>query len=217
MRQNFGLISLGMLNERIRALRLAKGLTLQQVGDVFGISRASVSAWESGVAKPDAAKLVRLAELLETSLSNLLEDSQTTISGKATKTQTITVPFIRWDLIAKNPNAHNPSQLVKVSFSKPTKGVFATRLVAPPDWSWQPGPIPAGAILIVCPAKSAREGRIVLITAPDHPLQLATIQPDTSMLASVNYLENGKKTLFRPSEIQILGEVIEWQMVSNQA
>ncbi len=46
------LISFVMLNERIRALRLAKGLTLQQVGDVFGISRASVSAWENGVAKP---------------------------------------------------------------------------------------------------------------------------------------------------------------------
>jgi hypothetical protein len=27
-----------MLNERLKNLRLAKGLTLQQVGDVFGIS-----------------------------------------------------------------------------------------------------------------------------------------------------------------------------------
>lgn len=216
MRQNFGLISLGMLNERIRALRLAKGLTLQQVGDVFGISRASVSAWESGVAKPDAAKLVRLADLLETSLSSLLDSSKTIISDQDTEQQTATVPFIRWDLIEKNPRAHNPSQQVKVSIPKPPEGTFATRLVAPPDWSWQPGPIPAGAILVVCPTKSPREGKIVLISPADHPLQLATIQPNTSRLASLNYLENGKKSLFRRSDIIIWGEIIEWQMVNTQ-
>lgn len=205
-----------MLNERIRALRLAKGLTLQQVGDVFGISRASVSAWESGVAKPDAAKLVRLAELLDTSLDTLLDGSQAATSDQSLDQLSATVPFIRWDLIEKNLSANNPKQLVKVSHSKPPKGTFATRLVAPPDWNWQPGPVPAGAILVITPTKSAREGKIVLITSAKHPLQLASIHTETSMLASFNYVENGQRLLLKHSETKVIGEVIEWQMMSHQ-
>lgn len=61
------------IGTRIRALRTAKKLTLQQVADTFGISRASVSEWESGRSKPDANKLAKLAELLETSVIYLLE------------------------------------------------------------------------------------------------------------------------------------------------
>jgi len=61
-----------MLNERIRGLRLARGLTLQEVGDAFGISRGSVSSWESGVNQPDPRKLQRLAELFETTVEFLI-------------------------------------------------------------------------------------------------------------------------------------------------
>ncbi len=204
-----------MLNERIRALRLAKGLTLQQVGDVFGISRASVSAWESGATKPDAGKLVRLAELLETSLSNLLDGSETVNNDIEVDPHEVTVPFIRWDLIEKNLNANNPSQRVRVSLSKPPKSSFATRLIAPPDWNWQPGPIPAGAILIVAPAKSASNGKIFLISSHEYELQLATTQVDPSMLTSVNYLRDGSPLLLKASKVQVIGEILEWQMNSQ--
>lgn len=204
-----------MLNERIRALRLAKGLTLQQVGDVFGISRASVSAWESGVAKPDAAKLVRLSELLETSLSNLLEGSKEVALSHDDESQPTDVPFIRWDLIEKSSTAQNPSQHVKVSRTQAPKGTFATRLVAPPDWGWQPGPIPAGAILIISPCKTARPDRITLISPNNHTLQLASLQHDSLTLVSANFIENGKPLLINVSEITVIGEVLEWRYVNQ--
>ncbi|PQV51847.1 LexA family transcriptional regulator [Paraburkholderia sp. BL21I4N1] len=63
------------LGSRIRAKRKAKGLTLQQLGDVFGISRSSVSEWESDRSAPANDKLVRLAEVLSTSVEELLSDS----------------------------------------------------------------------------------------------------------------------------------------------
>jgi SOS-response transcriptional repressor LexA len=62
------------LGARIRAKRKAKGLTLQQVGDVFGISRSSVSEWESDRTRPSNDKLMRLAEALNTSVNELLAD-----------------------------------------------------------------------------------------------------------------------------------------------
>lgn len=63
------------LGERIREKRKAKGWSGQKLGDVFGISRSSVSDWERGATRPDPDKLVRLAQALDTSVEYLLENS----------------------------------------------------------------------------------------------------------------------------------------------
>lgn len=63
------------LGQRIRSLRQARKLTLQQVADVFGITRASVAGWERGSSRPDQDKLVRLAKLLGTNVEWLLNGS----------------------------------------------------------------------------------------------------------------------------------------------
>ncbi|WP_175982570.1 LexA family protein [Caballeronia zhejiangensis] len=62
------------IGERIREKRKAKGMTLQQLGDVFGISRSSVAGWESGDTKPSQEKLLELAKALDTSVDFLLQD-----------------------------------------------------------------------------------------------------------------------------------------------
>ena len=69
-----------MLNERLKNLRLAKGLTPQQVGDAFGISKVSVSTWESGKTNPDQKKLEKLAELFGSSVQYLIT-SETNPTG----------------------------------------------------------------------------------------------------------------------------------------
>lgn len=61
------------IGTRIRALRLKRGLTLQEVANEFGISRASVSEWESGRSKPDAARLAKLSFILGAPVLYLLE------------------------------------------------------------------------------------------------------------------------------------------------
>lgn len=63
------------LGDRIREKRKAKGWSGQQLGDVFGISRSSVSDWERGATRPDPDKLVRLAQALDTSVEYLLENN----------------------------------------------------------------------------------------------------------------------------------------------
>ena len=64
------------LGERIRERRTAKRLTLQQVGDTFGINRASVSDWENNKTRPDLDRLVELARVLGTSTDFLLTGRQ---------------------------------------------------------------------------------------------------------------------------------------------
>lgn len=47
----------------LRDLRDKQNLTQRQVGDVFGIDKASVSEWERGKSRPDVAKLATLDKL----------------------------------------------------------------------------------------------------------------------------------------------------------
>lgn len=70
------------LGTNIRALRKAKGLTLEEVGNAVGITRASVSSWESSTTRPDLDRLVGLARLFGVTIDHLL-------SGDATKPPTI--------------------------------------------------------------------------------------------------------------------------------
>ncbi|HEY8390549.1 MAG TPA: helix-turn-helix transcriptional regulator [Clostridia bacterium] len=52
------------LQEKLRQVRLTKGLTLQEVAGALGLkSRASVQHWESGYRVPKLSSLKKLAKL----------------------------------------------------------------------------------------------------------------------------------------------------------
>lgn len=85
------------LGERIRERRATKRLTLQQVGDTFGINRASVSDWENNKTRPDLDRLVELARVLGTTTDYLL-------TGRAAAAAVPEWPFIdiepsRWAVL----------------------------------------------------------------------------------------------------------------------
>ena len=61
-----------MLSENIRTLRKARGLSQQELAERLHVVRQTVSKWEQGLAVPDAAMLVQLAECLEVSVEELL-------------------------------------------------------------------------------------------------------------------------------------------------
>lgn len=69
------------VGQRIKALRLQKKMTLQQVGDVFGITRSAVGSWERGDTRPDQDKLTKLAKLFGTTVEHLLNGANITQSG----------------------------------------------------------------------------------------------------------------------------------------
>ncbi len=57
--------------------RTEKGLSQAELGAQLGVSNKAVSKWESGAAKPQTAKLLRLAEILGVSVEELLSGGQT--------------------------------------------------------------------------------------------------------------------------------------------
>lgn len=64
-----------MLNENIRNLRKAKGLSQEELSIKLNVVRQTVSKWEKGLSVPDASMLVSLAEKLDTSVSTLLGET----------------------------------------------------------------------------------------------------------------------------------------------
>ena len=64
-----------MLNENIRNLRKAKGLSQEELAIKLNVVRQTVSKWEKSLSVPDSSMLVLLAEELDTSVSTLLGET----------------------------------------------------------------------------------------------------------------------------------------------
>ena len=67
-----------MLHENLQALRKAKGLSQEELAERLHVVRQTVSKWEKGLSVPDADLLIRLAEVLGTSVSELLGEQAPT-------------------------------------------------------------------------------------------------------------------------------------------
>ena len=59
------------LGERIAELRTASGLSQNQLAKAMEVSRQAVSKWETGQSIPDPAKMIRLADILDTDIEYL--------------------------------------------------------------------------------------------------------------------------------------------------
>ena len=80
-----------MLNENIKAIRKAKGLSQQELAVKLNIVRQTVSKWEQGLSVPDADLLIALSQALETPVSTLL--GETVMESEADRLQAISEKF----------------------------------------------------------------------------------------------------------------------------
>lgn len=61
-------------SEKLLELRRKEGLSQEQLADRLGVTRQSVSKWESGTAVPELTKLVALSDLFSVSVDYLVKD-----------------------------------------------------------------------------------------------------------------------------------------------
>lgn len=64
-----------MLNENIKEIRKAKGLSQQELAIKLNVVRQTISKWEQGLSVPDSDMLVSISEALETPVSILLGEN----------------------------------------------------------------------------------------------------------------------------------------------
>lgn len=72
------------LGEKIAKQRKENNYTQEQLAEILGVSRQSVSKWESDIAYPETDKLIKMGKLFQCSMDYLLDEACTDISGKNT-------------------------------------------------------------------------------------------------------------------------------------
>ena len=60
------------VSRELKALRKDRGLSQEELAVRLNVVRQTISKWEKGLSVPDAAMLIRLAEVLDTTVSRLL-------------------------------------------------------------------------------------------------------------------------------------------------
>lgn len=66
-----------MISEKIINLRKGRGWSQEQLAEQLGISRQSVSKWESGMAVPDLDRIIKMSDLFGVSVDYLVKDEVT--------------------------------------------------------------------------------------------------------------------------------------------
>ena len=66
------------VGDKLAKLRKENNYTQEQLADILGVSRQSISKWESNISYPETEKLIRMSELFHCSLDYLLKDEMDT-------------------------------------------------------------------------------------------------------------------------------------------
>lgn len=61
-----------MLSKNLKIFRKRKGLTQENVAEALNVVRQTISKWEKGISVPDADMLIKLAEILDVSVNELI-------------------------------------------------------------------------------------------------------------------------------------------------
>ena len=69
------------LGEKLSKLRKEYNYTQEQLADILGVTRQSISKWESDIAYPETDKLIKMGKLFECSMDYLLNDDITEKQG----------------------------------------------------------------------------------------------------------------------------------------
>lgn len=65
-------INKAYVGARIKSIRLASGMTLEEFGKLFGASKGSAQGWEVGRNTPNPGRLKKIAEFANISVQDLL-------------------------------------------------------------------------------------------------------------------------------------------------
>lgn len=123
------------LGEKIYRLRSGKGLSQEAFGDLLGVSRQSVSKWETDQSQPELEKIVAISDIFGISTDYLLKDKveRPEITGAEENTQTKYVRQKRPHYEYKSKKTVKGIPLVHVNFGLGlyrAKGVFAVGNIA---------------------------------------------------------------------------------------
>ena len=64
------------IGNKINQLRKLSGMTQEQLAEKLNVSRQTISKWESGSSSPDIESVVKVSEIFQVSLDDLLKEGE---------------------------------------------------------------------------------------------------------------------------------------------
>ena len=101
------------LGEKIARQRKELNYTQEQLADILGVSRQSISKWESDIAYPETDKLIELGKLFDCSMDYLLKEEITEKHGVQTSGFTEKVEEIRRKVMTEK-NKGKAKKILKI-------------------------------------------------------------------------------------------------------
>ena len=201
-------VSWGMLSQRLRQLRKSKDMTLQEVAQRLGVTRASVSKWEGGSSRPDISRMDALAQLYGVSSQYLL--------GLSSSPNLRDLPVIELEFgvpLATLIELHSHRDRFPTR-SNVSGGAFFVRLNDETLGDLGPKGVLPGSLVLVDPAVEARSGDIVLVGRPNGALLFMrlSIVGGVKMFSFVNHkfaLKNAPTT-----SVEVHGVALESVLVT---
>ena len=92
------------LGEKIARQRKELNYTQEQLADILGVSRQSISKWESDIVYPETDKLIELGKLFDCSMDYLLKEEVTEKSGAQTSDFTEKIKEISRNVMTEKNN-----------------------------------------------------------------------------------------------------------------
>lgn len=89
-----------MLNKNIKNLRLKKGLSQEELATKIYVVRQTISKWENGLSVPDSEMIISLANVLDTTVIELLgetieENTANNLNTVSEKLEAINLRFLK--------------------------------------------------------------------------------------------------------------------------
>ena len=101
------------LGEKIARQRKELNYTQEQLADILGVSRQSISKWESDIAYPETDKLIELGKLFDCSMDYLLKEEITEKDGVQTSGFTEKVEEIKRKVMTEK-NKEKAKKILKI-------------------------------------------------------------------------------------------------------
>ena len=161
-----------MLQENIKILRTQHAMSQEELAEKLSVVRQTVSKWEKGLSVPDSEMLIRLAEVFDVSVSDLLGE---TIQPAAEKTelQQLSEKLENLNAMMAERNARSRT-LMKIAAvcMIAAASVFALVEIIPL------------IVLTVLLAKPIDTGSVGIIGGADGPTSVFVTAPDWAGLAA---------------------------------
>lgn len=103
-----------MFSENLKTFRKQKGFSQEELASRLHVVRQTISKWEKNLSVPDADTLIRLAEILEVSVSELLGSKIGTENENVPNDVAEQLSRINEQLAIKNRRSHRISKVIAI-------------------------------------------------------------------------------------------------------